>query len=175
MTCSVSISFIHKSGIISCMGFLSKPWKRTTVWVASQVALLIKNLRANAGDLKDMDSTPGLGRSLGGGHGNLLQYSCLENPWTEEPGRLRSIGLQRVGNNWSNLSMHVLEAGSPKSKCQQGWFIWKALSWTDRWLAVFLYIHTSSSLCLCPRPNLVFLSGQQLFWLRAHCNELILI
>ena len=40
---------------------------------------------------------PGLGRSCGGGHGNPLQYSCLENPpWTEEPGGLWSIGLQRV-------------------------------------------------------------------------------
>ena len=63
------------------------------------MALVIKSLRANAGDLKDMDSIPELGRSLGGGHDNLLQYSCLENPWTEEPGGLRSIGLQRVGNN----------------------------------------------------------------------------
>ena len=36
---------------------------------------------------------PGLGRSPGGGHGNPLQYSCLENPpWTEEPDRLPSMG-----------------------------------------------------------------------------------
>ena len=36
---------------------------------------------------------PGLGRSPGGGNGNPLQYSCLENPpWTEEPGRLQSMG-----------------------------------------------------------------------------------
>ena len=32
------------------------------------------------GNVRDMDSIPGLGRSPGGGHGNLLQYSCLENP-----------------------------------------------------------------------------------------------
>ena len=38
---------------------------------------MVKNLLANAGDL---DSIPGLGRFLGGGHGNPLQYSCLENP-----------------------------------------------------------------------------------------------
>ena len=63
---------------------------------ASQVVLVVKNLFANAGDV---GLTPGLGRSPGGGHDNLLQYSCLENPWTEEPGGLRSIGLQRVGNN----------------------------------------------------------------------------
>ena len=39
---------------------------------------------------------PGLGRSPGGGNGNPLQYSCQEYPWTEEPGGLQSIGLQRV-------------------------------------------------------------------------------
>ena len=42
---------------------------------------------------------PGLGRSPGGGHGNPLQYSCLENPMEEEPGGLQSIGLQRVGHD----------------------------------------------------------------------------
>ena len=35
---------------------------------------------ANAGDVRDVDLIPGLGRSAGGGHGNPLQYSCLENP-----------------------------------------------------------------------------------------------
>ena len=43
-------------------------------------ALVVKNLPANAGDLRDAGSTPGLGRSSGGGNGNPLQYSCLENP-----------------------------------------------------------------------------------------------
>ena len=47
---------------------------------ASQVVLGVKNLHVNAGDLRDMGSIPGLGRSPGGGHGNPLQYSCLENP-----------------------------------------------------------------------------------------------
>ena len=47
---------------------------------ASQVALVVKNPPANAGDLRDVGSIPGSGRSHGGGHGNPLQYSCLENP-----------------------------------------------------------------------------------------------
>ena len=48
---------------------------------ASQVALLVKkNPFANAGDTRDVGSIPELGRSPGGGHGNPLQYSCLENP-----------------------------------------------------------------------------------------------
>ena len=42
--------------------------------------MVLKNSPANAGNIRDMGSIPGLGRSPGGGHGNPLQYSCLENP-----------------------------------------------------------------------------------------------
>ena len=44
------------------------------------MALGIKNLPASAEDVRDVGSIPGSGRSPGGGHGNPLQYSCLENP-----------------------------------------------------------------------------------------------
>ena len=47
--------------------------------MAYPVATVIKNAPANSGDLRDMGSVPGLGRCPGGGHGNPLQYSCLEN------------------------------------------------------------------------------------------------
>ena len=47
---------------------------------ASQVVLVVKNPPANAGNIKDVGLIPGSGRSPGGGHGNPLQYSCLENP-----------------------------------------------------------------------------------------------
>ena len=47
---------------------------------ASQVSLMVKNLLANAGDIRDAGSVPLLGRSPGGRHSNPLQYSCLENP-----------------------------------------------------------------------------------------------
>ena len=46
----------------------------------SQAALVIKNPLANAGDLRDLDSIPGLGRCPGEGNGNPFQYFCLENP-----------------------------------------------------------------------------------------------
>ena len=42
--------------------------------------VVVKNPPANAGDVRDADSIPGSGRSPGGGHGNPLRYSCLENP-----------------------------------------------------------------------------------------------
>ena len=57
---------------------------------------MVKNSPVNAGDTGSVGFILGLGRSPGGGHGNPLQYSCLEIPWTEEPGGLWSIGLQRV-------------------------------------------------------------------------------
>ena len=51
---------------------------------ASHVVPVVKNLPANAGDIKDMDSIPASGRSPGGGHGNPLQHSRLENPMDRE-------------------------------------------------------------------------------------------
>ena len=42
--------------------------------------VVVKSPYANAGDVRDMGLIPGSGRSPGGGHGNPLQYSCLENP-----------------------------------------------------------------------------------------------
>ena len=50
---------------------------------------VVNNLPADAGD---MGSILGLVRSAVGGNGKPLQYSCLGNPWTEEPGGLQSIG-----------------------------------------------------------------------------------
>ena len=60
------------------------------------VGSVVKNPSANAGDA---GLIPRLGRSPGGGHGNPLQYSCWEIPWTEEPGGLQSMGLQRAGHD----------------------------------------------------------------------------
>ena len=48
--------------------------------IDSQVALVVKNLPANAGDIRDTILIPGLRRSPGGRHGHPLQYSCLESP-----------------------------------------------------------------------------------------------
>jgi len=60
------------------------------------MALVVKKPPANAGDIRNSGSNPGLGKSPGGGHGNPLQFSCLEILWTEEPGGLQSVELQKV-------------------------------------------------------------------------------
>ena len=62
---------------------------------SSQVVLVVKNPPDNAGDIRDVGLIPGLGRSPGAGHDNPLQYSCLENPWTKDPGGLESMRSQR--------------------------------------------------------------------------------
>ena len=60
---------------------------------------MVKNLPANAGDIRDMSSVPGSGRSPGGGNNTLFHILAQRIPWTEEPGGLQSMGLQRLGHN----------------------------------------------------------------------------
>ena len=64
------------------------------LWV-SQVVLVVKNLPANAGDIRDTGLIPGSGRSTGGGHGNPLQYSRLENPMDREAWRAMVHGVTK--------------------------------------------------------------------------------
>ena len=54
-------------------------WEAIDKKRASQVALVVKNWLASAGDIRDVSSIPGLGRSPGGRRGNPLQYFCLQN------------------------------------------------------------------------------------------------
>ena len=68
------------------------------------MVLVVKNSSANADDIRDVGLIPGSERSPGGGHGNPLQCSCLENPLDMEPGRLQSIGSQRVRHDWNSLA-----------------------------------------------------------------------
>ena len=60
----------------------------------SQVALVVKNPLANAGDIKDVSSIPGLGKSSGGGHGKNSSILAWRIQWTEEPAGLQSLGAQ---------------------------------------------------------------------------------
>ena len=73
----------------------------TTRKRASQVALVVKNPPANVRDVRDLGSTPGSGRSPGGGYGSPLQSSCLENSHGQRSlvGCVWSIGSQRVGQD----------------------------------------------------------------------------
>ena len=72
---------------------------------------MVKNPSASAGDVRDVGSILRSGRSPGGGDDNPLQYSCLENPWTEEPmdSGLQAIGSQRVKQLSDLARMQILK------------------------------------------------------------------
>ena len=72
---------------------------------------VVKNPPANAGDAK-VGSIPGWGRSPGVGNGNLHRILAWKIPWTEEPGRLRSLVSQKSGTRLNNCTQH--RAGNRK-------------------------------------------------------------
>ena len=80
--------------------------------------LVVKNPPANVGDMRYAGSIPGSGRFPGEGHGSSLQYSCLENPWTEEPGGLHAIGVAESLTWLKQLSIHT-ELGEFQSSSVQ--------------------------------------------------------
>ena len=73
-----------------------------------------KEYACNAGDA---GLIPGLGRSPGEGNGNPFQYSCLEIPWTEEPGGLLSMGSQRVRYYWAHTHRQIYTVKVTKLPC----------------------------------------------------------
>ena len=64
---------------------------------------MVKNLSDNSGDIRDAGSIPGLGRCPGGGHGNPLQYSCLENPMDRGAWQATVHGIAKR-HNWGDLA-----------------------------------------------------------------------
>ena len=63
------------------------------------MVLVLKNLQANAGDVRDLGSIPGLGKPLEEGMATHSRILAWRIPWTEEPGGLQSMGSQRVGHD----------------------------------------------------------------------------
>ena len=111
-----------------------------SIW-AAQVALTVKNPPANSGDRRDAGSIPGWGRSPGGGNGNPLQYSCLENPmdrgawWSDTTEPTSHAGgihadphskLTRLGSSAYLKRKHLLCLQPPSSPVS-------ALSGTTNW------------------------------------------
>ena len=109
-------------------------------WGTSQVALVVKNLPANAVDIRDLGSVPGLGRSLGGGHGNPLQYSCLQ---------FSPLHLHCCGFSFSNGSFpstkknaalsHIFENIFPDLKNSSGYCCIFLISFASKLLEAFSY------------------------------------
>ena len=76
------------------------------------MGLEVKNLPASAGDIRESDSIPGSGRSLGGGHSNPFKYSCLENPMDREAWWATVQGVAKSWTQLKQLSMHTCLAAT---------------------------------------------------------------
>ena len=88
---------------------------------------MVKNLPANAGDVRDSGLIPGLGRSLGGGHGNPLQYSCLENPM--DRGAWQEATVHGVAKSQTQLS-ELMESLEKEMETHSSILAWK-IPWTE--------------------------------------------
>ena len=87
---------------INCFWILHK-------W-ASQVVLVVKNLPANARDVRDTGSISGWERSPRGGHSNPLQYSCLENPMDRGAWRSTVYGITKSQTQLKRISTHAIKS-----------------------------------------------------------------
>ena len=79
--------------------------------LASQVVVALKNVAANPGGIRDVGSVPESGRSLGAGHGNSLQYSCLENLMDGGAQRATVHGVTKSQTQLKRLSTHTDHTG----------------------------------------------------------------
>ena len=130
---------------VSCM-VLAFIFRSLTNLRASQMALMVNNLPANAEDVEDKGSIAESGRSPGEGNGSTFQYSCLENPWAENPGRLQSMGSQSQ-TQLKQLSMCA--SGCPITVCWRACFpslVGMGILVKGSWLWVYTFISRVSVL-----------------------------
>ena len=78
------------------------------IFWASVVTLVVKNLPVNARDIRDIGLIPGSGRSSGGGNGNPLQYSCLENPMDRGAWQAKVYRASKSRTRMKQLSTHMM-------------------------------------------------------------------
>ena len=114
---------------------------------AYQVALVVKNPPAKAGDVRNVGLIPGSGRSPGGGHGNTFQYSCLENAMDRGVWSAIVHGVAKIGNDWSDLAcMHAcMHSQSPDMKIS----LWVTLYFMETSLLLYRYQAFRGSPELC--------------------------
>ena len=101
-----------KEVLLSTGYFSVQPGKKRVInflWLtwASQVALVVRNLAANAADIRDIGLIPGSGRCLKVGRATYCSFLDWRIPWTKEPIGLWSTGSHRVRHNWRDLVQHT--------------------------------------------------------------------
>ena len=117
---SLSVALIHTwrpKVADGCYTLVYWYGSRYSISWASQVTLVVKNPPANAGDIRDLSSIPGSGRSPGEGNDNTLQYSCLRNPMDRGAWQATVHRSQRVRHNWSDLAQHSIPLHTSICKC----------------------------------------------------------
>ena len=129
---------------------------------------MVKNPPANAGDIRDVDSILGWGRSPGGGHGNPLQYSCLENPidrgaWWATVHRVAK-GLTRLKClsthilwAWGGVKVSTFQEGNegrrPCSSCWKNYMRIQSFPWSSERIFRTIWKNTGNwNTVLCRRP-----------------------
>ena len=100
---SVCEGLTHEAGHTAAGRFVQRC---VTIWT-SQVALVVKNTPASAGDIRDAGSIPGLRRSPGEGNGNPPQYSCLENPMDRGAWRTSVHRVSKSQTRLKRLNTHA--------------------------------------------------------------------
>ena len=124
--------------------------------------LVVKNLPANEGDIKDTGSIPGWGRPPGGGHGSPLQYSCLENPMDRGAHWATVQSVTKSQTQQQRLSTHTLKVKTRmvvwvQNECK---FVGCLHSWFQGWPGAQLTAARSSAHCCCPESSRMV----QSFW-----------
>ena len=100
--------------------------------IVDEVALVVKNLATNAEEMRDVGSVSGTGKSLGGGHSNLLHYSCLKNPGKMDREAWWTV-VHRVAKSWTQLkqfSMHSMLCSEKAMAPHSSTLAWR-IPWTE--------------------------------------------
>ena len=125
------------------------------------MVLVIKNLPANAGDMRDTGLSRGLGRSPGGGHGNTLQYSWLEN--SMDRGAWQATVHRVISQSWTQLkqlSMQSYPFRYSPAGYYTAWWCMGVLGWFQRISVQVTKITTHAAGSLALRRELLLLSEQ---------------
>ena len=118
--------------------------------------LMVKNPAANAGDLRDMGSVPGLGRSPRGGNGNPLQCPCLRNPMDRGTWWATVHGVTQSRTRLKRLSMHAHDGGGVLFGRQGGGqFLSGSRESDQRWLGMVARLANMELGKTSFRPSLV--------------------
>ena len=148
-TWKFTVHVLLKPGLENFEHYLASVWDEchcVVVWwrfcemAYHYMALVVKNLTANAGDMRDVGLIMGWEDSPGGEHGNPCQYSCLENPMDRGAWWVQFMGSQRVRHDWAiehgqwalhrNTKWHFYENAIEKLiefvfNCGSLWVVWR--------------------------------------------------